>query len=262
MKLYIHSNDELIKSEFGKRVTLTSIDKADIVFIDWQNKNFMKYFESVSKPKQKFIIFDRHLSISPGESNTLRQKGAILTEPALNFRRKFFHYVPYWVKIKDINELTLNETPRTIYLAFKGSIQDKTQSFNKYYLPYIMDYPNTIVVDDKTFNNRNIIKKDFTFNECKVTVVIGSNDDYNIGYLDYNFFDALNNNCVPLIVNENKYFSLLAPYRIDNQSDINYIVANYDRSYIGWLLGIYDDIRDYYPEMVVENVVEQIIGLV
>lgn len=262
MKLYIHSNDELIKDEFSKRATITPIDKAEAIFIDWQNKSLMKYFESVSKSKQKFIIFDRNLSISPGESNTLRQKGAILTEPALNFRRKYFHYLPYWVKIKDINEIKLNTAPRTHDLVFKGPIQDKITSFNKYYIPYANEYPNTVVVDDNAYNNRSVVKKDFNFSECKATLIIGSEDDYKIGYLDYNFIEALNNNCVPLIVNESKYFSLLAPYRMNNSFDINYIVSNYETSYIGWLLGVYGTIKIFYPEMIVENVVQQVLELV
>lgn len=263
MKLYIHSSDKLIKDTFGHclGVTLMSMDKAEVVFIDWIDSSFMKYFDTVSKMKKKIIIFDRNLNISPGESNTLRQKGAVLCEPALNFRRKFFHYLPYWIDVKTLNQIELNTANRELDLVFKGPIQDKISSFNKYYIPYANEYPNTVIVDDKVYNNRSVIKKDFEFSEAKATLIIGSEEDYSMGYLDQNFVNALNNNCVPLVVPEHKYFSSFAPYNIENSYDINYIVANYETSYIGWLLGIHETIKNYYPEMLVENVVKQVIDL-
>jgi len=266
MKLYIHSKDQLIKDYFFFRTTLVSVEQADVVFIDWSDSSLMKIFDSANKLKKKYIIFDRNLSISPGESNTLRQKGAVLCEPALNFRRKFFNYLPYWIDVKDINGIKLNTEPRTLDLVFKGPIQDKISSFNKYYIPYANEYPNSVVVDDTAYNNRSVIKNDFKFSEAKATIVIGSDEDYAMGYLDQNFVEALNNNCIPLVVPEHKYFSSFSPYYLANEKfdpfDIRYITENYERTYIGWLLGIHETIRDYYPEMKVENVVQQIIDLV
>lgn len=261
MKLYIHSNDELIKNEFGKCVTLTNIENSEVVFIDWPGNGFFKHFHKLFDPQKKTIIFDRFLSISPSESHTLRNKGVILSEPVVNFRRKYFNYIPYWIKIKKLHDIELNTYYKQYDIIFKGAIQDKRTSFNKYYIPYNTMYKNEVVIDDMSYTGRDFIKANIPFNECKTTFIIGSEDDYRIGYLDYNFIDALNNNCIPLVVNENKYFSSLSPYRINNIFDMNYIVSNYDISYVGWLLGIYETIQDYYPEMVVENVVKQIIEM-
>lgn len=261
MKIYIQSNDESLKTEFGKHATLSPIESADVIFMDLQSKISMKYFESNVKNKKRFIIFDRNLSINVNDANVLRKQNVILTEPALNFRRKYFHYVPFWIKIKDIGELELNRSKRPYDLIYKGNIQEKTQSFNEYYMAYAKAYPKTVYTD--TYNNHGIIKQEkLEYCDSKVTIVIGTPLDYEIGYLDYSFFTALDCNCIPLVPMEHKYFSLLSPYKIDDKLfDINYIIEHYENSYIGYILDIYRTIDKYYPEMKVENVVKQVMDL-
>jgi hypothetical protein len=272
MNLYVHSTDKVFINEINKKATITTIDKADVIFIDWIPKISMKYIESIQKRKQKFIIFDRFLSISVNEANLLQKQNVILTEPALNFRRKYFHYIPFWVKLKKFDDINLNENDRFYDLAYKGDLQGKTISFNEYYVPYTRAYPKSVYIENQKnilqdensyYNSLGITRKDvINFNEVKVTMVIGSPLDYEIGYLDYQFFNALSNNCIPLIPNEHKYFSLLSPRVNDKIFDINYIIDNYDKTYIGYILDIYKIIEKYYPEMVVENVVDEILNLI
>lgn len=252
----------------------TNLDKADVVFTEWVPKTTINYIKSNLQKKKTFIVFDKFLMIEPDDANWLRKQSVILTEPALNFRRKYFFYIPFWVKFKNIDDINLNEGTRPYDLAYKGDMQGKIQSFKDYYVAYARKYPKTVFYENKNiskndnekYNTYGLVGKDvINYKDVKVTMIIGSALDYEIGYLDYHFFEALNDNCIPFIVNEHKYFSLLSPYtlRINNDpsDDINYLVAGYDNSYIGYSLGIYEVIKKYYPEMLVENVISQILDL-
>lgn len=277
MNLFLQCNDKILLEEFSKRVNLTSPQAADVMFIDWlpeMSQSFLDKYKTLKK-KQTFIIFDRFLSIEVDEANEFRKRGYILVEPALNFRRKYFHYVPFWTKIKSLDDIKLNEEliNRPYDLVYKGNLQGKKASFNQYYIPYAKSYPKTVFYENQksitqsdieSYINHGIVKIDnISYNDVKATLIIGSPLDYEIGYLDYHIFEALDNNCIPLIVNEHKYFSLLSPYRVDNSIfDINYITSSYNGTYIGYIRDIYLYIEKYYPEMMVENVVKQILDYV
>jgi hypothetical protein len=277
MNLFLQCGDKVLLEEFSKQAKLTSPQSADVMFIDWlpdMSQSFLDKYKTLKK-KQTFIIFDRFLSIEVNEANDFRRKGYILMEPVLNFRRKYFHYIPFWTKIKGLDDIKLNEelNVRPYDLVYKGNLQGKKSSFNQYYIEYAKSYPKTVFyenqksisqLESESYSNHGIVKKDnISYTDAKTTLIIGSPLDYEIGYLDYHIFEALDNNCIPLIVNEHKYFSLLSPYRIDNPiSDINYITNSYNGTYIGYIRDIYLYIEKYYPEMIVENVVKQILDYV
>ncbi len=268
MKLFLQNvmDSDLLVTAFKKKITVTSkFEQADVILTEWVPKDTINLIKSNLQKNKIFIIFDRYLSISIDDANWLKQKNVILLEPAINFRRKHFNYLPFWVKIKKIDDIKLNEFNRHYDLVYKGDLQGKLQSFNKYYTSYTKEWPETVYIE----NQKNIISKDIKlitvnsilYQESKATLIIGTPLDYEIGYLDYNFFKALENNCIPLIINEHKYFTSLTE-KIEIPFDINYIISNYDKAYIGDILYTYERIEKYYPEMVVENVVEQILNYV
>jgi hypothetical protein len=166
-------------------------------------------------------------------------------------------------------DITLNEEKRKYDIIYKGSFFGEINSFRKYYTEYAKEWPDKIYYEADLPENletsgicHDMIKtQNLNFNDAKTTIIIGSQSDYEIGYLTPNFIDALNNNCVPLIIPEHKYYSLLSPTRIKSIFDIMYMVECYNTSYIGLIKDIYESIENYYPEMLTKNVASQLINL-
>lgn len=248
-----------IKNE--KVSLVTNITTADVLFCEW-NQSVSDLIKT-NKGKT-FIIFDRFLSINVNDANWLRKQGVILTEPALNFRRKYFHYVPFWIKTKSLDYIELNNSERQFDLIYYGNTKGKLKSLEKYYNDYSLEYKNSVLIQSNNIPLQKLEENGVPFyGKGKATVIIGSPLDYQIGYLDYQFINALENNCIPLIPNEHKYFTLLSPYKFINPVlDMYYITFNYKNSYIGYILDVYKTIEEYYPEMLIENVIEQILDLI
>jgi len=289
MRIGCINTEKTLVYELSKISEIASIDEDskvefDALFIDWiplSRKNpentpkLLHQAQIVEKyiiKKIPTVIFDRHLGISSKEYNWLRKFNVSFCEPALDYRRNFI-YLPFWTILKRFNDIPLNVSDRKYSLVYKGSISDKTRSFEKYFLEYSKVYPDDNIcywgsVDkdkEKEYIENGLHRRDFSFSDAKFTIIIGSVRDYKVGYLDSGIMDALNSNCVPMIPDEHRYYTSL-PWVIPVMEkccveEIHNFVTMYDRTYVGLILDVYNSIRVCYPEMDVTYTAEMIVEL-
>jgi hypothetical protein len=212
--------------------------------------------EKYTKKKLPIIIFDEKMSMNRKEVLWLRKYGVKLFEPALNFRKEF-KYLPFPLKLKKLEEIPFNVSPRNHPLAWKGNLTDKIKTFEKYYVSYAKLYPGdfNILYDSEIekfkkeeYDNLNIeYRKEIDLQDVKCTLIIGSKREYRIGYINPFFIEALENNIIPLIAKENRYFNGISPL-VQCTNEISYYTDNYEATYIGYIFDIYESIRRFYPE--------------
>lgn len=250
--------------------------KIQSLLVDWIPKssknlsrkvasNLLKQTETVEmciKNKIPVVIFDRYLSISKKEEIWFIKHGVKLFEPAVN-NRKNFKYLPFPVEIKEFKDVKLNEKDRNYPLAYKGSLSDKLKSFEKYYVKYAELYPqdSNIIYDSKIddlkkeeYDNYGIeYKEDIHLSDAKCIVIIGSRREYRVGYISSIISEALENNCLPLIAEENRFFNAL-PFVVKNPRDISWYVDMYNNTYAACMIDLYNNIKRNYPEFDINNV--------
>lgn len=279
--------DDALKEELEKDFTLVDLMSAhpnmypSALLIDWIPPEVSK---SISREKASYLIkqtdmveqyvrdklpvliFDRWLGITAKEQVWFHKRGVKLFEPALNNRRDF-QYLPFWIRSKKFKEIRLNDKERKYSLGITGDLMNKIRDFEKYYLSYGKLYPSDtpIVYDsnidkskEKEYNEYNIEKvPNIDLRDIKCTVVIGSKKDYRIGFMNPVFFEALENNCIPLMAEENRYFRGMVPI-VGNTKDISFYVDGYENTYSGYLYGCYQNIERFYPEYKIEHTVDVI----
>ena len=266
--------DELIKHTPTK-ILIDKLDNVDTLMIDWlptAKKSVRKaplllnqtnIIEESIKRKIPVILFDRYLSITEKEYHWLRKFGGIrFCEPALNYRR-YFSYLPFPIKCKNRDTIELNETSRELPLVYKGDLENKIKSFEKYYLEYGKMNPDQSWYDGRVMKGKeleythfNVNKKEFELNQAKCMLLLGSQRDYTVGYLDGFLSKLLNNNVIPLLPAEHKYYSFTTT--VADVDLIEWFVNSYDMCYIGFLLDVYNRIDKCYNEMTVGSVSNQI----
>jgi hypothetical protein len=246
------------------------------LFIDWiptsddHPKNTKKLIRQVDavkhylKKKTPLIIFDRYRKLTDTEIDFFKKNNTTLFEPSIRLR-KGFEYLPYWVSIKNINELKIDDHDRQIDILYKGNLpKNKIESFRKYYVETAKNFSDTKICYNKEYEIEpdidlyykeivHITEKDY--HDSKYTILIGSSDDYRDGYIDCMFFDALNNGCIPLIPHENRYYGSFKTICISPTSLSWFFETTYNFMYLGIISDIYKEIEQFYPEMDVRNVV-------
>ena len=267
MILYFNADEGLTK-EVNSLCKSKNKDYSS-VFIDWiptkkavsQKKasNLLSQTDILEKYVKTLpiVIFDRYRSITTEEYSWLKKFKVTFFEPAILVRNGF-KYLPNWIKIKELNDIKLNETKRSVNIGYIGALSDKSKSFDKYYVktkinnPDIkMCYYTTDVNKDKEseYQNLDIIRcQDLLFSDMEFTVIIGNANDYVVGHLDQYYIKALENNCIPILPKENRYYSAL-PFNICNTTWYDAYVNMYDKTYVGFIHDIYTNIKKYYPEM-------------
>jgi hypothetical protein len=221
------------------------------LFIDWMNdKSASKEFalqgviiKHYTKKGVPITIYDRYMSINQKEYEWLKKFNNVkLFEPALN-NRVGFGYIPHW--IKPITYMVEEkDNSRSVDLGYCGSRD--ISSFGKYYLEYV-----------KKYNTRSVIYENVEWSNVNFTVAIGSENDYNIGYLNSNVIDAINNGCMVLCPIEHKYYvGMFYEYTVNNIDLIEYFVSlENNEMKQACLLSLYDRISNSYPEFLLENAI-------
>lgn len=235
------------------------------LFVDWVPKikkyAYARQAEVILhyvKKGIKTFVFDRYLSLEEKEYNWLRKYNVFFFEPVLR-GRVGFDYLPQWIKIPE-KTYKKNSENRNIDLAYYGRIENRFSSFEKYYAKFSDMYPNLNVVytdgsiskaKKKEYESKNLnFQKEINFDDTKRIILIGSKKDYENGYLDNIFFDALNFGCLPLLPQEHKYFHLLfKDLVIDNDYTQRYLI-NKNVDYISDVLidDLYNRIQLHYKE--------------
>lgn len=246
----------------GLKENLPNIDK---LFVDWVSKENQKAYARQAqlilhyvKKGVKTFIFDRYLSLEEREYNWLKKYDVSFFEPVLRGRMGF-DYLPQWIEIPERKYKVFSEN-RTIDLAYYGKLENRFSSFEKYYAKFSDMYPdlNVVYTDSsipktkkKEYESKNLnFTPKMDFNNTKRTIFIGSKEDYENGYLDEIFFEALKFGCLPLLPKEHKYFHLLfEDLVIDNLYSQRFLISK-GVDFISNVLisDFYDRIQQYYNE--------------
>jgi len=278
LALYNVKNQDLI-DELKKEFTTLDITNKDdnnmeAIFLDWTPSNrksplLARQIQVVTHcyaKKIPMMIFDRYLGITTDEYKLFKKAGTIMFEPALNFRTEFT-YLPFSIKIKDKENLTINpiDEKRKFSLVYNGDLIEKIFSFEKYILEYHKKFGGVYYSAkiDKGKEQEYFTKLSLgnsapiPYVDAKCTVILGSIQNYKIGYLDQSFFDALQNNCIPLIPDEHRFFNGF-PTTIEKSIDIAMYCNSYESTHFGFIYDIHETIKNKYPEMSLQYTVNMI----
>lgn len=274
--------DKNISLKLSKFLDVKEIEDKDTfphfdgIFIDWtykfKSKDWAKQaalIDFYTKKKIPIVIFDRYFLITRKEYDWLKKFKVFFFEPAINNRRGFA-YLPQWIIKPDYKWYAKDKEERKFDLAYKcNNLNNNLKSFENHYLKYIKLYPNKKVVYSTHGINKHKEKQykefdlkrvtDFSFNQSTFTIIIDTQKNYNIGYLDENVFKAMSQNCLPLLPIEHKYFNnMFSDVIIKNIIDLNYYVDCYGKIKEMIIEEIYERIEKYYPEFIIDNTVEVI----
>jgi len=230
MKIGILSNfiDDIFLKNFPYKYSFIKLttDKYDGFFIDWvprfQNEEFLVQCAliEIHKNTVPIVIFDRFMSLSQEEVKWLsKYMNVFLFEPAL-IHRYGFQYLPTW--ITDFSILKNNYDRKDNLIRFSE------------------------LHDNVDFADINYILAD-----CQ--------SDYKIGYLNKKIFDIMNKGCIPLLPIDHKYFNtLFHGLIVKSKTDLELYISGYHRVNVPIIEEIFDNLKKYYPEFLVENAISRI----
>ena len=233
--LTLVNTDELLATALSNYYDISNDgDISNNVFIDWlcpkDNMEQIGVLEEAIKLGSYIVMFDRYQSLRQHEIDwLLRYKNVKLFEPSLITRRGFKH-MPFWYEL----------------YRFGDTVIEKTEDVG-----YVMDEkrPNILYEYDLPLVG--------SYDKIKLTVVFGSEGEYNRGYLP-DLKPIIYNRCLPLLPRKHKYFlSLFSGLIVDSKKDIDWCV-NVLRLYDVLIETIYELMDKYFPEMKVGNVANQI----
>jgi len=274
LKSWLSKDFTVISTKERQNIAINASDtQLDALIIDWipsewpgKEKQLIdqtKLVEKYIKKNKKVIIFDRYLGITVNEFKWFTKRNVVLFEPALNYRSGFT-YMPFPVKIKNINDDFITKEKRKYDLIYKGNLTDKTKWFENYYIEFKKKYPEKIVSYDaiidrecgQKYKTFDVIENKISYIDAKSTIIIGSKQEYNIGYLNQGFVEALALDCLPLIPAEHRYYNGMIT--VNNINEAELYTSLYDELDIGLLIDCHDRIKKYYPEMMIEYAVDMI----
>lgn len=251
-------------------------DNLDGILFDWTNKikpekwtKQATLMDIYTKKKIPIVLFDRYLSVSKKEYNWLKKFRVFFFEPAINNRRGF-DYLPQWIVKPNFKYYSKDKEKRKYDIAYKcNNLNNNLKNFEKYYLEYAKLYPDKKIVYSTHKINRHKQKQykefeltrlfDFDYSQSAFTILIDTQKNYNIGYLNENVFEAMSKNCLPLLPIEHKYFNaLFSELIITIWGDLNYYVDMLSKYNDVIIEEIYNRIEKYYPEFMIDNAVEVI----
>jgi len=268
------------KLEIDFKYNLSELKKLPYLsglYLNWVDKSKKERFgrqafiiENYLRKKIPIVIYDQNMCMSKKELNWLGKFNVYFFEPALNYRKEF-KYLPFWTEMKSISDFDLSvKVKKTIDLSYNENIKENIKSFDKYYRLYSEMYPKSVIAyyNDLPFNkkyeyrNSNMVKvNSIDWKDVKFTLVIDSYKNYTIGYLDPYIFEAMENNCIPLITIEHRYFNtIFRGLRVSNLNDMNYFIESktFENISSAIIHDIYEDIKKYYPEFTIEYASENI----
>ena len=277
MKLTVNNIDHLLRAELSKTVEFVEVqDNPKGVFIVWSNdasKSFSKQTKIIGeaiKDKTPIIIFDKHQKMDAETISFLVSEGAFLWEPAVS-DRMFFSFQPHWGKVyTDPKDIDFDfDKVREVDLGYSSSLTKKLPSFKSYFEPLAELGEYRIVYHD-TVANEHLNKKveqagimvyagenPFT---PKLTILLGTEQDYRTGYLDPRLFEYLEAGIVPLLPTEHRwYHSIFGDLVVDGEDQIDYHLKTVDRTAFGSIYDVYCKLSDNLPEADVVNVAKRIL---
>lgn len=242
------------------------------LFIDWVNGKVepdkftyqAAVIEQYVRKRIPVVVFDGDLAMTRKEFDWLKKFKVFFFEPAINNRREF-SYMPHWLSqpIKGIHKRNQNRPYQLGYIT--PNLNDRLKSFEMYFRNISNLYPDkkvcyqtTNIDKDKetAYIRDNIIRLDnLNLADVSMTVLIDSQKNYEIGYLDPYLFNALYSGCLPLLPLEHKFYgNLFNKLVVSSASEVNFMIEAFgDISYVV-IDDIIDSINDMFPEFLIENV--------
>lgn len=245
----------------------------DALIIDWLPRNISSkeklarqaaLVDFYANKKKTIVLFDRYLDVNEREFKYLKKFNTFFFEPAIK-HRDGFDFLPPWTRCYDLVELpTYGENgERGIDLGYIGSLKNRINSFEKYYVEFASLYPKFKVnysaslpkskIDE--YKDAGVTKKDFAFKEMKCFLLIDSPRNYEIGYLNPDIFDMMYLGCFPLLPKEHRFYHSVFSV-VDEIKYISIYIEIWDKVREIVLLDIYDNIKAIFPEMDIANTVE------
>ena len=244
----------------------------DAVLIDWipryvTDKNklanqaaIVDYYASSKKP---VVLYDKYLDITEREFKYLKKFNVYFFEPAVNNRDGFI-FLPPWTE-----ELKLMDLPwdgkKEIDLGHIGTLKNRLKSFESYYVDLAEQFPKYTVhytaslpkhkIDE--YKNAGVSRKEFSWNDIKCFVLIDTPNNYEIGYLNPDVFDAMYMGCFPLLPKEHRYYHSVFP-PVKDIIQVSLEIDCYNGVGTTTLLDIYENISKTFPEMLISNTVDTI----
>jgi len=260
----------------GSPIINNTLPDGDALFLDYlppTSTDFLQQVEVIKhyvKKKINIFIYDKTLSIKSDEAEWLKHQKIKLYEPALKYRDGFKYLPLFCPVLHTLSTIKLNTSdPRPVSVGYKGIIEDKVKSFEKYYVEMGKNYPSTTIqynnptgLDKSKINdytNFNVTENtELEYKNMKCMVLLGSYFDYSIGYLP-DIFTPLSQNVIILLPEEHRYYhSLFSDTIVRGVSDISYFESTYDYTYIGYIVSIYERIEKYFPEMTLQYTLDVI----
>lgn len=281
MKITVHNIDRNLRVELSQLCEIVDVkDNPKGAFIEWatefQGEVFTKQtklIEQCVKKKIPMIIFDRHQKISPEEVSFLIGEGAFLWEPAVR-DRNLFAYQPVWGRIiTEPNQVEWDfEENRRFDLANVSTIRHKIPSFEKYYVPvheiggftvgcHGIGFSQNLAYKMQSYEMPIYSADDGFMKNIKTTVLIGSEQHYETGFLDVNIFELLENGVIPLLPQEHRwYHAIFGDLVVYGEDNIEYLLKTYDNIGFGCVFEVYENLNNYLPESNVKNVAKRIVN--
>jgi len=246
--------------------------KKDVYFFDWVppfNIKTSKHIESQLKILNSLnddipcIIFDRYCSITDKEFLNLNDRNIVFMEPAVNHRNGFI-YSPYWLKLKEFNTFDFN-TNRKFITGFKK------RNMNNSVGMLLIDLQKKGITNigiDAYINKEHfeVYQKFFTidkieYNEFSTLVISDNKYNREKGVIP-DITEMYNNNTVPLLLYNHKWVhSLFKDYIINNVNDLKWYCKMYPKIGYAFMNDINENIKKYFPEMILENFIYNIINI-
>jgi hypothetical protein len=231
-----------------------SEDNPDGVLMRWipyhyHNKNYIveqyALLKSVTENNIKTVIFDDSLTMKPEDIEHLcKYKNIVLCEPVIN-NRKCFEYLPFFIQYHNTVDY---EKKFDLYVNLN---QNSSKIMEKYIYPLQRDFGRSICIDKD--NNEDGLNEQLV-RQARYAFISANKFSIMSGYIP-NINEILKYTSI-IVPEEHRYFHSLGVL-VGNVSDLDY----YTRPdlYSAWIEDAYDRIETFYPEMLVDNVVQKIL---
>jgi hypothetical protein len=261
-----------IQAKLEDSVEVTDATELSGLFIDWLPKHHGQFPKQAAMVEEHVkrgipaVVYDRYMVLTNHEYNWLSKFNVTFFEPAINYRPGF-EYFPQWMDIKTPLKNKW-EHKRDIDLAYDGLIDNKVSSFEKYYKTYASLFPDKkvaygqnnvakIKVDEWT--NHNLHQMRMVFTNIGFTILIGTHQEYSIGYLREDLYDIMMSGCIPLCPREHRFFgSMFKNLVVDDERDVDYLVSSMGKVKEVVIEEVFENILNYYPEFHIDYAVEKL----
>lgn len=237
-------------------------EEGDLLFIDWLPTNSnadpnklltqIRLTEYFVKEKLPIIVFDRYLGLTFKEQKFLKRTKTFFLEPALNYRRDFT-YQPCWIDTPESHlkmSLVNFERTKKFDVGILGSLKGKREEMEKIVHSILDTRDCSIAIEDLQMDG---VENNFDIRDCKVTLLLTSEKENRIGYLNPYLNDYLKAGVVPM--GDGRYFSKLIHHQ---RKDLFSLIDGYHLTGFGEVWHVYEAIHNWFPEMTVKNIAENI----